>query len=285
MTTVSTITPYLCAKDAARAIDFYKQAFGALEISRLMDDDGRVGHAELLIGGAKIFIADEYPEIGVLSPATIGGSPVMVVVEVDDVDALFNQAVAAGAKMDRPVMDRFDGALRNGKLIDPFGHRWMLSTRLADTTAPTPVSGYVLEEGAGVADGDSSTKASRVSTGGSLTLIESHTDGGAPLHVHTREDEFFYVVEGAITVRCGDEEYEAGPRSFVFLPRGIPHEWDVIGGQTAIVLMMTSPAGLDAFLAEYHAAPTAEARDQVAARYGITFIRTPARDASNGGAK
>jgi PhnB protein len=280
MTNVSAITPYLCAKDAARAIDFYKQAFGALEISRITDDDGRIGHAELLIGGAKVFISDEYPEIGVLSPETVGGSPVMVVLEVENVDALFNQAVTAGASVDRPVMDRFDGALRNGKLIDPFGHRWMLSSRLANSTAPAPVHGYVLEEGQGVADGDSSTKASRVSTGGSLTLIESRTDGGAPLHVHTREDEFFYVVEGAITVRCGDEAYEAGPRSFVFLPRGIPHEWDVIGGQTAIVLMMTSPAGLEEFLGEYHAAPTAEARDQIAARYGITFIHT-----SNGGTK
>jgi PhnB protein len=282
MTNATSIIPYLCAKDAARAIDFYKQAFGALETSRITDDDGRIGHAELLIGGARVFVSDEYPEIGVLSPATVGGSPVMVVIEVENVDVLFNQAVAAGAKVDRPLINRFDGALRNGKLIDPFGHRWMLSTRLADSSAPTPVRGYVLEEGQGVADGDSSTKASRESTGGSLTLIESHTDGGAPLHVHTREDEFFYVVDGAITVRCGDEEYEAGPRSFVFLPRGIPHEWDVIGGQTAIVLMMTSPAGLEEFLGEYHAAPTAKAHDEVAARYGITFIRTPAHDSSNG---
>lgn len=277
MSSVSAAIPYLCAKDAAKAIEFYKLAFGALEVYRIPDDEGRVSHAELLIGGARIFVSDEYPEIGVLSPQTVGGSPVMVVIEMDTVDDLFNRAVAAGARVDRPLMDRFDGALRNGKLIDPFGHRWMLTTRLADQSAK-PVHGYVLEEGAGVTD--SSTKASRASTGGSLTLIETHTDGGAPLHVHTREDEFFYVVEGAITVRCGDEEYEAGPRSFVFLPRGIPHEWDVIGGQTAIVLMMTSPAGLEEFLGEYHAAPTSDARDAVAARYGITFIRTPA--SSNG---
>ena len=131
---VTMITPYLCAKDAARAIDFYVQAFGALETLRLPDDDGRVSHAELMIGHAKIFISDEYPEIGVLSPTTIGGSPIMVVLEVSDVDSLFNQAVAAGAKVDRPLMDRFDGALRNGKLIDPFGHRWMLTSRFKETT-------------------------------------------------------------------------------------------------------------------------------------------------------
>lgn len=140
MPDVSTITPYLCAKDAARAIDFYKTAFGALETLRLPDDDGRVSHAELLIGDAKVFISDEYPEIGVLSPGTIGGSPVMIVLEVSDVDSLFNQAVAAGAKVDRPVMDRFDGALRNGKLLDPFGHRWMLTSRFKDSE-PTPSAG------------------------------------------------------------------------------------------------------------------------------------------------
>ncbi|MBZ0289761.1 MAG: VOC family protein [Anaerolineae bacterium] len=132
MTKLSTAVPYLCAKDAAHAIDFYKQAFGALEVLRIPDDNGRVSHAELLIGGARIFVSDEYPDIGVLSPGTIGGSPVMVVLEMDEVDTVFNQAVAVGATVDRPLMDRFDGALRNGKLLDPFGHRWMLTTRFAD---------------------------------------------------------------------------------------------------------------------------------------------------------
>jgi mannose-6-phosphate isomerase-like protein (cupin superfamily) len=106
----------------------------------------------------------------------------------------------------------------------------------------------------------------------SVTLIESRTRGGAPLHVHSREDECFYVLEGALTVRCGEEEFAAGPRSFVFLPRGVPHAWDVAGEGVATVLLITVPAGLEEFLAEYHAAASPAARGQVAAKYGITFL-------------
>jgi quercetin dioxygenase-like cupin family protein len=133
------------------------------------------------------------------------------------------------------------------------------------------ITPYVLQSGEGLPNSGSDVKASGASTGGVLTLIESRTTGGAPLHVHTREDEYFYVVEGTITVQVGDDHYEAGPRSFVFLPRGIPHAWDVVGSE-ATLLLMTIPAGLDTFLDEYHAAATREERDQVAARYGITFL-------------
>jgi quercetin dioxygenase-like cupin family protein len=129
--------------------------------------------------------------------------------------------------------------------------------------------GYVLHPGEGVAG--SEVKASKQSTGGMLTLIESETTGGAPLHVHTHEDECFYVVEGHITVQCGDETFEAGPRAFVFLPRGVPHAWDVVG-ESATVLLITVPAMLEEFLDEYHQAPS-EIRDQIATKYGITFLR------------
>jgi mannose-6-phosphate isomerase-like protein (cupin superfamily) len=137
------------------------------------------------------------------------------------------------------------------------------------------VRGYVLGPGEGVAGAGSDVKASRSSTGGCLTLIESHTRGGAPMHVHSRDDECFYVLDGAITVQCGDERFEAGPRSFVFLPRGIPHAWDVSGEGAATLLILTVPAGLDEFLREYHAASAApnDVKDRIAAKYGITWVR------------
>jgi quercetin dioxygenase-like cupin family protein len=95
------------------------------------------------------------------------------------------------------------------------------------------------------------------------------------MHVHSRDDKFFYVMDGAITVRCGEELFEAGPRSFVFLPRGVPHEWDVIGEGVATVLILTVPAGLEEFLHEYHAAASTpnDVKDRIAAKYGITFLR------------
>ncbi len=126
---MAAVTPYLTCQDAARAMVFYMAAFGAVEIYRLPDADGRISHAEIQINGAPIFISDEYPEIDVLAPPTIGGSPVMVVLEVPDVDAMFAQAVAAGAVIDRPLQDGFDGELRTAKLTDPWGHRWMILTR------------------------------------------------------------------------------------------------------------------------------------------------------------
>ena len=131
---------------------------------------------------------------------------------------------------------------------------------------------YVLHAGEGVAGFDAAVKASRISTGGSLSVIESRTRGGAPWHVHTREDEYFYVVEGTIIVHLGKETYEAPPGSFVFLPRGVPHAWDVGGDGVATLLMMTAPAMLEEFLREFHAASTREDRDIVATKYGITFF-------------
>lgn len=122
-----TVTPYLCVDRGAEAIDFYKRAFGATETMRLTDESGRVSHAELKIGAARIFLADEHPEIRVLSPHTLGGSPVLIHLTVPDVDALFAQAVAAGATVNRPVADQGHDH-RNGKIVDPFGHDWMLSS-------------------------------------------------------------------------------------------------------------------------------------------------------------
>jgi len=137
--------------------------------------------------------------------------------------------------------------------------------------------GYVLRPGEGVSGAQPSVKAGRASTGGSLTLIESHTSGGAPMHIHSREDECFYVLEGSITVRCGEDVFEAGPRSFVFLPRGIPHAWDVRGGGVAQILIITVPAGFEDFLREHHEAGSMpdDVKDQIAAKYGIKWLRDP----------
>jgi quercetin dioxygenase-like cupin family protein len=129
---------------------------------------------------------------------------------------------------------------------------------------------YMLGPEDGLDASDPGVKASASTTGGALTLIESRTTGGAPLHVHSREDECFYVLDGSIVVQCGEEVYEAGPRSFVFLPRGIPHSWDVTSKGTATVLIITVPAGLDDFLRDFHA--EGADRGQVAQKYGISFL-------------
>lgn len=121
-------TPFLSIKDAARAIDFYKEAFGATEIFRLTEPSGRLGHAEILIGKARISLADEYPEYNVVGPQSLGGSPVVIQLYVEDVDAVVARAVAAGATVLQPVSDQFYGD-RSGKVKDPFGHVWIFATR------------------------------------------------------------------------------------------------------------------------------------------------------------
>jgi mannose-6-phosphate isomerase-like protein (cupin superfamily) len=131
---------------------------------------------------------------------------------------------------------------------------------------------YILQAGENCPGCVNGLKASVGSTSGGFTLIESCTAGGAPWHVHSREDEYFYVIEGEITVWCGQETFQAGPRSFVFLPRGIPHAWDVKSAGKATVLMMTVPAMLDEFLREFHAAKP-DQRDAVGQKYGLTFFR------------
>jgi len=130
---------------------------------------------------------------------------------------------------------------------------------------------YMVKPDEGVNGFDASVKASRISTGGAFTLIESHTKGGAPLHVHSREDEYMYVTKGSIIVNCGEEVFKAGQGSFIFLPRNIPHSWDV-DGDIAGILIMTVPAMLEEFLSEFHNAGSKDARNEVAAKYGITFF-------------
>jgi PhnB protein len=120
--------PYLTIKDAARAIEFYKKAFGAIEKGRVADPSGKIGHAEITIGGSTIMLSDEYPDYDALSPVTLGGSPVKMHLYVDDVDAFAEHAVSAGAKIVRPVEDQFYGD-RSGQLADPFGYTWTVATQ------------------------------------------------------------------------------------------------------------------------------------------------------------
>lgn len=124
-----TITPYLTVRDAAAAIDFYVAAFGAVEHHRLVGDDGRIGHAEILIGDCRLAIADEYPEYDVVGPATLGGATTAFTLTVDNADAAVARAVAAGATLLREVADQFYGH-RTGAVRDPFGHRWTLGSPL-----------------------------------------------------------------------------------------------------------------------------------------------------------
>jgi PhnB protein len=126
------VTPYLIVKGAAAALDFYKRAFGATELMRL-DHGGKVGHAEIQIGDSRIMLADEFPEMGSVSPQSLGGTPVGICLYVPNVDALFQQAVAAGGKVERELQNQFYGD-RSGTLIDPFGHKWTIATHIEDLT-------------------------------------------------------------------------------------------------------------------------------------------------------
>jgi PhnB protein len=124
------VTPYLIIKGAADAIEFYKKAFGATELFR-MEREGKVGHAEIKIGDSPIMLSDEHPEMGYTSPTTLGGTPVSIMIYVEDVDTIFKQAIAAGGEQQKPVQDQFYGD-RSGSLKDPFGHVWHVATHKED---------------------------------------------------------------------------------------------------------------------------------------------------------
>jgi PhnB protein len=126
-----TITPYMTVRDAARAIEFYKQAFGAKEKGVMKGPDGRVMHAELIIGDSTFMLGDEAPEYGALSPQSTGGAGMGLHIYTEDVDSAFDHAVKAGAQVEMPVMDMFWGD-RYGKLADPFGHKWSIATHKKD---------------------------------------------------------------------------------------------------------------------------------------------------------
>jgi len=129
-----TATPYLIVKGAAEALDYYKRAFGAVELFRMADPTGKVGHAEIKIGDSIIMLADEHPEMGFRGPESLGGSPIGIMLYVEDVDTRFNKAIAAGGKLLKPLQDQFYGD-RSGSLTDPFGHVWTIATHKEDIAA------------------------------------------------------------------------------------------------------------------------------------------------------
>ena len=127
------VTPYLIIKGASAAIDFYKKSFGAVELMRMDGPDGTIGHAEIKIGDSPIMLADEFEQMGYRSPVAYGGSPVSIMIYVQDVDAIFNQAIAAGGEIQKPLQNQFYGD-RSGTLKDPFGHIWHVATHVEDVS-------------------------------------------------------------------------------------------------------------------------------------------------------
>lgn len=127
------VTPYLIISGAAAALEFYKKAFGATELLRMDAPGGKIGHAEIKIGDSPIMLADEHLDMGYRSPQAIGGTPVNIMIYVEDVDVVFNRTIAAGAKVKQPVKDQFYGD-RSGTVEDPFGHVWTIATHKEDLT-------------------------------------------------------------------------------------------------------------------------------------------------------
>jgi PhnB protein len=127
------LNPYLIVKSAHDAIEFYRKAFGATELTRFVDTGGRIGHAELEIGDSRVMLSDEYPEMGILSPLSLGGSSVFIHLYVENVDTIARQAIAGGAIVVRPVENQFYGD-RGGKLQDPFGHIWWVASRVEEVS-------------------------------------------------------------------------------------------------------------------------------------------------------
>ncbi|WP_436793972.1 VOC family protein [Actinospongicola halichondriae] len=168
-TIASAVTPYLTAHDAAAALDWYSRAFGAVEQMRVVTDDGIVGHAEFHIGDAVFYLSDEHPAMGVVSPQSLGGTPFAMHLQVGAVDELFARAVDSGATPLAEPEDQPHGA-RHGTLVDPFGHRWMLSQQIETVTldeyaARSEGTGY---EVVGTQPGDTVVAADAPGTGGGI---------------------------------------------------------------------------------------------------------------------
>jgi len=141
------VTPYLIIKGAAEAIEYYKKSFGATELFRMPTPDGKIGHAELKIGDSPIMLSDEHPDLGHVGPQTLGGTPVGIMIYVDDVDTIYKRAISGGGQEIRPLQDQFYGD-RSGTLKDPFGHMWTVATHVEDV-APEEMQKRMAAAGGG----------------------------------------------------------------------------------------------------------------------------------------
>jgi uncharacterized glyoxalase superfamily protein PhnB len=165
----NTLTPYISVHDAAAAIDWYRLVFEANELVRYVGDDGRIGHCELDLGGAALMLADEYPDVGAVSPRTVGGTPVTLSLQVPDVDAVWERAVTNGAEPQRPPETQPYGH-RSCTFGDPFGHRWMVQTEVSTPTDNEIEAGFggefeVVTPAPGRGDGSQSSPAAPVEVG------------------------------------------------------------------------------------------------------------------------
>jgi PhnB protein len=208
-----TVIPRLCFRDTRRAIEFYERAFGAKETMRLVDPDQKIGIAQIQIGNARILLSDEYPEFGAISPETLGGSTVRIKLMVPDVDATAQKALAAGAKMVRPVQDQFYGE-RVGQVADPFGYTWIIATHKEDVSTEEMQRGLnewnerseeKMASNAAVSKAESgeSTKAVPYMREGFRTITPYILVGGAAKFIDFMVQAFGAVEKGRVPVPGG----------------------------------------------------------------------------------
>ena len=209
------LVPYITVTGGVRALDWYAEAFGAVEVLRVVGDDGRIGHAEITIGTARIMLSDEYPEIDVRSPQTLGGSATALHLTVPDIDGLFARAVAAGATSLSEPGDQVHGN-RQGTLLDPFGHRWMLSQVIEELDVATYAersqgSGFEVR---GTPEGQTVTAADRPGTGGGIWAAAFYTDALAGIRqlvdVFGFEEQIVVVGDDGTTVHHSQLRWPEG---------------------------------------------------------------------------
>jgi PhnB protein len=239
------LVPYLSVTDAARALGWYAEAFGAVEQLRVVGDDGRVGHAEITIGATRLMLADEYPEIDVQSPQSLGGTPVLLHLTVPDVDAAFARAVAAGATSLADPEDQVHGS-RHGTLVDPFGHRWMLSQVVEELDVATYAersqgTGF---EVVGLLPGDTVTAADRPGSGGGIWAAVYYRDGLAGVRqlvdVFGFEEQEVVVADDGTTIVHSELRWPEG--GIVQIGTYTPdHPWAIEPGVQGLYIVTADP--------------------------------------------